>query len=140
MAKVDKYEMPDDLYYSNDHAWIKVEGDQIRVGITDFMQQLAGEITFIRLPRAGKELEAGKTLCSLQSGKWAGKLQVPSQAMVVEVNKDLPNNPQPLNADPYGAGWIAILKPADLAGCLQQLMQGEQAIAWLKEEMAKHAQ
>lgn len=62
MAKVDKYDMPDDLYYTTDHAWVKIEGQQVRVGVTDFMQQLAGNITFVRVPRAGKDFEAGKTL------------------------------------------------------------------------------
>ena len=139
MAKVDKYEMPDDLYYSKDHAWIKVEGQRIRIGITDFMQQLAGEITFIRVPRAGKTLDGGKTLFSLQSGKWAGKVQVPMSGQVVEVHKELAADPKPLNADPYGQGWVAVMEPDDLAAGLGQLLHGEPAAAWLKEEMATHA-
>lgn len=138
MPKVDKYEMPDDLYYTTDHAWIRVEGNLIRIGITDFMQQLAGEITFIRLPRPGKEMEPGKTLISLQSGKWAGKVQVPMAGKVVEVNKDLAANPKPLNADPYGQGWVALLEPVDLNAGLSRMLSGEKAVAWLKEEIAKH--
>lgn len=139
MAKVDKYNMPDGLYYTTDHAWVKVEGNQIQIGVTDFMQQMAGEITFIRLPRAGKDMEEGKTLCSLQSGKWAGKILVPMQALVVDVNKDLAANPQILNADPYNRGWIAVLEPAGLAAGLGKLLRGDEAIAWLKGEIAKHA-
>ncbi|TRZ77954.1 MAG: glycine cleavage system protein H [Deltaproteobacteria bacterium] len=139
MARIDKYDMPDDLYYTTDHAWVKAEGNQIRIGVTDFMQQMAGEITFIRLPRAGKELEVGKTLCTLQSGKWAGKVLVPMQALVVDVNKDLAANPQILNAAPYNRGWIAVLEPADLAAGLGKLLKGDEAIAWLKTEIAKHA-
>lgn len=133
MPKVDKYEMPDDLYYTTDHAWIRVEGNLIRIGITDFMQQLAGEITFIRLPRPGKEMEPGKTLISLQSGKWAGKVQVPMAGKVVEVNKDLAANPKPLNADPYGQGWVALLEPVDLNAGLSRMLSVEKAVAWLKE-------
>jgi len=139
MARIDKYDMPDDLYYTADHAWVKVEGNQIRIGVTDFMQQMAGEITFIRLPRAGKELEEGKTLCTLQSGKWAGKILVPMPAMVIDVNKDLAANPQTLNADPYNRGWIAVLEPADLSAGLGKLLKGDGAISWLKTEIAKHA-
>ena len=139
MSKVDKYEMPDDLFYTADHAWVKVEGHKIRIGVTDFMQQMAGEITFIRLPRAGKEMEEGKTLCTLQSGKWAGKILVPMQALVVDVNKDLAANPQTLNADPYNQGWIAVLEPADLSAGLGKLLKGDGAISWLKTEIAKHA-
>ncbi|MGD0152284.1 MAG: glycine cleavage system protein H [Thermacetogeniaceae bacterium] len=139
MAKIDKYEMPDDLYYTTDYAWVRVEGNRIRIGITDFMQQLAGEITFIRVPRAGKEMEAGKTLVSLQSGKWAGKVQIPMSGLVVEANKDLAANPKPLNADPYGQGWIAVIEPDDLAGGLTQLLHGAGLESWLREEIAKHA-
>jgi len=140
LARIDEYEMPDDLYYTTDHAWVKVEGSRIRIGITDFMQQLAGEITFIRVPRAGKDMEAGKNLASLQSGKWAGKIAVPLAGKVVEVNKDLTANPRPLNADPYGEGWIAVMEPADLTEGLKTLLHGDQAVEWLKEEIAKHAQ
>ena len=139
MAKIDKYEVPDDLYYTTDHAWIRVEDNRIRIGITDFMQQLAGEITFIRLPRSGKALEAGKTLVSLQSGKWAGKVQTPMSGLVVEANKDLAANPRPLNADPYGQGWIAVIEPDDLDGGLSQLLRGAGLESWLTEEIAKHA-
>lgn len=139
MAKVDKYEMPDDLYYTADHAWVKVEGNQIRVGITDFMQQLAGEITFIRVPRAGKDLEAGKNLSSLQSGKWAGKIAVPVTGKVVDANKDLVTSPKPLNEDPYGQGWIAVMEPANMADVEANLMHGDKAVEFLKEEIAKHA-
>lgn len=139
MAKVDKYEMPEDLYYTKDHAWVKVEGNQIRVGITDFMQQLAGEITFIRVPRAGKELKEGKTLFSLQSGKWAGKVKMTMKGKIIEANKGLAANPKPLNDDPYGEGWIALIEPDDLSGWLSQLLFGDKAVEWLKEEIAEHA-
>lgn len=140
MTTIDKYNMPDDLYYTTDHAWVKVEGNRIRIGITDFMQQLAGEITFIRLPRAGKDLEAGKNLCSLQSGKWAGKVAVPVSGKVIDVNKDLPASPKTLNDDPYGQGWVAVMEPANMADIAGSLLQGSQVEAFIKEEIAKHAQ
>lgn len=140
MAKVDKYEMPDDLYYTTDHAWVKIEGKQIRVGITDFMQRMAGDITFVRVPRAGKDLEAGKNLCSMQSGKWAGKIAMPVSGKVVEANKDLASAPKPLNVDPYGQGWIAVIEPANPADVEANLLYGDKAIAFVKEEIVKHAQ
>ena len=139
MAKVDKYEMPEDLYYTTDHAWVKVEDGRIRIGITDFMQQLAGEITFIRIPRVNKDLSAGKTLTSLQSGKWAGKIQVPLAGKVIEANRDLVNDPSPLNNDPYGNGWIAVMEPVNLNEGLSSLMHGEEVSEWLKKEIAEHA-
>jgi len=130
--------MPDDLYYTTDHAWVREEGRRIRIGVTDFMQQMAGEITFIRVPRAGKDMEEGKTLCTLQSGKWAGKILVPMQVLVVDVNKDLAANSQLLNSDPYGRGWIAVLEPADLTGGLAKLLRGDRAADWLRGEIVKH--
>ncbi len=138
MAKIDRYDMPDELYYTTDHAWVREEGNRIRIGVTDFMQQMAGEITFIRVPRAGKEMEEGKTLCTVQSGKWAGKILVPLQCVVVDVNKDLAANPQLLNEDPYGRGWIAVLEPKDLAGGLAKLLKGDRVTEWLKGAIAKH--
>jgi glycine cleavage system H protein len=140
LAKVDKYELPDELYYTADHAWVKIEGNQIRVGVTDFMQQLAGEITFVRVPRAGKEFEAGKNLCSMQSGKWAGKIAMPVKGKIVDANKALAAAPGTLNEDPYGQGWIAVIEPDNMAEVEANLFKGEKAVEFIKEEIAKHAQ
>ncbi len=140
MATIDKYNMPDELYYTTDHAWIKVEGENIRIGITDFMQQLAGDITFIRVPRVNKDLPEGKTLASIQSGKWAGKISVPMGGKVLESNRDLVSNPGVLNSDPYGAAWIAVMQPEDLEKGLNSLMQGDDLEKWLRKEMEQHAE
>ncbi|MEN6567959.1 MAG: glycine cleavage system protein H [Veillonellales bacterium] len=134
-----KYVVPQELYYTEDHAWIKVEGNNVRIGISDFMQQLAGEITFIRIPRVGKTLAAGATLSSIQSGKWAGKLKVPMNGKVLESNSALTTNPKLLNDDCYGEGWICVMEPADLAGSLATLLHGETAEKFFAEEAAKHA-
>lgn len=132
-----QYEIPQGLYYTRDHAWVKVEGNHIRIGITDFMQKLAGEITFIRIPRVGKTLTAGATLSSIQSGKWAGKIQVPLSGKVLEVNTELPGNPKLLNTDSYGAGWICVMEPDNLTEGLSGLIQGEAADTFFTEEHAK---
>lgn len=133
-----QYNIPNELYYTRDHAWVKVEGKLIRIGVTDFMQQLAGEITFIRVPRASKALAGGATLSSIQSGKWAGKIAVPMSGKVVEVNLDLPSEPKRLNTDPYGSGWICTMEPDDLAAGLQELLQGAAAEQFVAEEAVKH--
>ncbi|MEN6567970.1 MAG: glycine cleavage system protein H [Veillonellales bacterium] len=134
-----KYVIPQELYYTEDHAWIKLEGNTVRIGISDFMQQLAGEITFIRVPRVGKTLAAGATLSSIQSGKWAGKLKVPMNGKVLETNSALTTNPKLLNDDCYGQGWICVMEPEDLAGSLGTLLHGETAEKFFAEEEAKHA-
>lgn len=140
MAKIEKYEAPEDFYYTKDHAWVKVEGNHIRIGVTDFMQQMAGTITFVRVPRSEKYMEAGKTLCSLQSGKWSGKIMVPMTGKVVEANKDVALQPKLLNEDPYGRGWIAVMEPINLSEGLNNLLYGEKAVEWLKGEIVIHAQ
>jgi glycine cleavage system H protein len=132
-----QYDIPQGLYYTSDHAWVKVEGNTIRIGITDFMQKLAGEITFIRIPRVGKALAAGATLSSIQSGKWAGKIQVPMAGKVLEANSELPANPKLLNSDSYGAGWICVMEPDNLVEGLQSLIHGDDADKFFTEEHAK---
>ena len=134
-----QFDAPKDLYYTQDHAWVKVEGNTIRIGITDFMQKMAGEITFIRIPRVGKALAAGATISSIQSGKWAGKVKVPMAGKVVEVNTDLPANPKLLNSDCYGLGWICVMEPEDVAGGLKELISGDAADKFFTEEHEKYA-
>ena len=138
MAIIDKFEVPEDLYYTRDHAWVRIEGERIRIGITDFMQKMAGEITFIRLPRAGKVLEPDKTLFTLQSGKWSGKVLVPAAGTVVDINKELAVVPKSMNDDPYGNGWVAVMEPANMADVASLLLTGEQVVEFLKEEIRKH--
>ncbi|SDE88105.1 glycine cleavage system protein H [Sporomusa acidovorans] len=133
------YDSPQSLYYTHDHAWVKVEGNKIRIGITDFMQKLAGEITFIRIPRVGKTLAAGATLSSIQSGKWAGKIQVPLAGKILEANTELPGNPKLLNSDCYGAGWICVMEADNLEEGLKGLICGEDADKFFTEEHAKYA-
>jgi glycine cleavage system H protein len=140
MAVIESYEVPEDLYYTRDHAWVKIEGNQIRIGVTDFMQKMAGEITFIRLPRVGKDLEPDKTLFTLQSGKWSGKVVVPIAGKVVDINKDLAMSQKPMNEDPYGKGWVAIMEPANMTDLASHLLFGDAAIAFLKDEIKRNAQ
>lgn len=135
-----QYNTPSELYYTQDHAWVKVEDGKIRIGVSDFMQKLAGEITFIRIPRANKALAAGATLCSIQSGKWAGKIKVPMNGTVIEANSELTTNPKLLNEDSYNSGWICVMEPENLAAGLAELLHGEEADRFFTEEHAKHSQ
>jgi glycine cleavage system H protein len=138
MATIDKFEVPEDLYYTRDHAWVRIEGEKIRIGITDFMQKMAGEITFIRLPRAGKDLEPDKTLFTLQSGKWSGKVLAPVEGKVLDINKELAVVPKSTNDEPYGKGWVAAMAPTNMADVASRLLFGDKAIEFLKDEIKKH--
>jgi glycine cleavage system H protein len=137
--EVQGYTLPDDLYYTSDHAWVRVEGDRIRVGITDVMQGLAGDITFIRVPRAGKTFDEGKTLVSIQSGKWTGKILTPMPGTVLEANTTLTTNPGLLNSSPYDEGWVAVMEPMDLSSGLAGLRFGADVEPWISKELAEHA-
>ncbi len=140
MAVIEGYELPDDLYYTDEHAWVRVEGGRVRVGLDDFAQKLAGEISFVKVPRVGRRFQRGKILFSVQSGKWAGKLRTPVQGTVMEANEALVFEPDLINRDCYGQGWIAVIEPEDLQADLAELIPGgERAAAWLREEIARHA-
>ncbi len=138
MAVIEGYEMPEGLYYTEDHAWLKVEdGNKARIGLSDFAQKLAGEISFVKVPKVGKKAVLGKLLFSLQSGKWAGKVMIPVTGTIVEANKDLLYEPRLINRDCYGAGWVAVIEASNLSEDLAKLMTGEAAHQWLQKEVAR---
>jgi glycine cleavage system H protein len=135
-------EFPEDLYYHKDHMWLKVEGKNVRVGYNDWAQDAAGKLVSIRTRPPGRSVKAGKTLGSIESGKWVGSLKVPVTGTIVEINPELKNNPSLINESPYGNGWIAIIEPNNLEGELGELIEGkdkEKLEAWLKEEKQKIA-
>ena len=109
--------VPDDLLYTESHEWIKREGDNIRVGITDHAQAELTDVVYIELPRIGAEAEARGQIAVVESVKAASDIYAPVKGKVVEVNKALEGNPALINTDPFGEGWIFVLKmnsPDDL--------------------------
>jgi len=138
MAIIEGYNLPEDLYYTEDHAWVKVEGNLVRVGMNDFAQKLAGDISFVKLPKVGKDVIVGKLLSSMQSGKWAGRIEVPLAGKIIEANKVLLHEPQKMNEDCYGVGWIAVIEPSNLQEDLAKLMDGAKVAEWIKGEIAKN--
>lgn len=138
MAEVKGYEMPDDLYYHKEYCWVRVEEDDIvRVGLIDFAQSEAGDITYVDLPFEGDEVEAGETCGKIQSAKWIGKLVAPLSGEIEEVNYDLEGDATLINSDCYGDGWIFTMRSDNLEDELSGLMKGDKAIAWLEEEIEK---
>ena len=104
---------PTDLRYTRDHEWARLEGDLVRVGITDFAQEALGDVVFVELPPLGTVIDAEGTLGEVESTKSVSELYAPIAGEVVEVNSELVSAPERLNADPYGAGWICVLKPSN---------------------------
>ena len=112
---------PEELKYTEDHEWVLVEDDVVTIGITDFAQDQLGDIVFVELPEVGDSVESGKTFGVVESVKAVSDVYAPVSGEVVEVNEELPDEPEALNNSPYEDGWMIKLKLAD-SGVLDGLM------------------
>lgn len=124
---------PKELRYSEEHEWVKVEGEKVRVGITDFAQSELGDIVFVELPEVGDEISADAPFGSVESVKTVSELYAPISGKVVEVNEDLNDSPEFVNESPYEKAWMIVVEPTD-AGEVDQLMTAEQYEAMTKED------
>ncbi len=102
--------IPGDLRYSTDHEWVRVEGNRVTVGITDYAQDALGDVVFVQLPEAGASVAAGESMSEVESTKSVSDIFAPVAGRVVAVNEEVASKPELLNADPYGAGWIFVLE------------------------------
>jgi glycine cleavage system H protein len=102
--------LPQELRYTKEHEWVKLEGDQAIVGITDFAQQELGDIVYVEIETVGKELEAGAVFGTVEAVKTVSDLFLPVSGTVTEVNPKLSSNPELVNSDPYGSGWMVKMK------------------------------
>lgn len=134
MVKVENYEVPENLYYSKDFAWIKVEGEKVRMGITDYAQQQLREIVYAELPDAGIELTQNDPYGTLESVKAVSDLVAAVSGTVEEVNSEVKTQPELLNEDPYIKGWLVVVKPANLEAELDNLMDFDKAVEWHKNQ------
>ncbi len=137
MAIIQGYNMPDDLYYNEEHSWAKVENGKVRVGMTDFFQKEAGDIVFVDLPEEGDEVSQGEVCGKIQSRKWIGKLVAPVSGEIAEINEDLDEDPTLINSDPYGKGWIMVIEASNLEDELKNLMKGESVASFIQREIKK---
>ncbi|WP_030022771.1 glycine cleavage system protein GcvH [Streptomyces monomycini] len=109
--------IPADLSYTKDHEWVRVRGDQVTVGITDHAQRQLGDIVYAELPKQGERFEAGDAFGSLESVKAVTEVYVPLTGTVLVVNDTVNDAPEQINDEPYGAGWLIVLRlsrPAEL--------------------------
>ena len=112
--KIGDYEFPDDLYYDRDHNWARVEDNIVTQGLSDFGQDLAGELVYVEVPRVGRKVERGKPFMSMESGKWVGRVNAMVSGEIVEVNEELEWEPSLINESPYEKGWLVKIKAEDL--------------------------
>ena len=134
MVKVDNYEVPEGLYYSKDFEWIKIEGDKVRMGITDYAQKQLREIVYAELPDAGTEVQQNEPYGTLESVKAVSDLVAAVSGTIEEVNSEVQSKPEILNEDPYVKGWLLVVKPANLQTELANLMDFDKAVEWHKNQ------
>ncbi|HYH16585.1 MAG TPA: glycine cleavage system protein GcvH [Flavisolibacter sp.] len=106
---------PENLRYTKDHEWVRVEGDEAIVGITDFAQRELGDIVYVEVETIGQSLEAGSVFGTVEAVKTVSDLYLPLAGSVIELNPNLNNNPELVNSDPYGEGWMIRMKLNSIA-------------------------
>ncbi|MGJ9384077.1 glycine cleavage system protein H [Salipaludibacillus neizhouensis] len=105
--------LPKDLKYSEEHEWVKTEGEKVRIGITEFAQSELGDIVFVELPEVGDVLEADEPFGSVESVKTVSELYAPVSGKVVEVNEELEDSPEFVNESPYEKAWMVVVEPSN---------------------------
>jgi glycine cleavage system H protein len=108
-------EFPDDLRYTDDHEWVRVEGALAKIGITDYAQDALGDVVYVEVPEVGTKVEANAKVSEVESTKSVSDIFAPVTGTVVAVNADLADAPERLNEDPYGEGWICVIELDDPA-------------------------
>ena len=123
---------PTDLRYHEEHEWIRVDGKQATMGISNFAQDALGDIVFIDIPKVGTTVAAGQQIGEVESTKTTSSIYTPVSGKIVNVNTDLKDHPEVVNADPYGKGWIAVIDLSD-PGQIDGLMTAAQYEQFLKK-------
>jgi glycine cleavage system H protein len=124
---------PKDLRYSEEHEWVKVEGEKVRVGITEFAQSELGDIVFVELPEVGTEVTVDEPFGSVESVKTVSELYAPVSGKIIEVNEDLNDSPEFVNESPYEKAWMIVIEPTDLSE-VDKLLTPEQYEEMIKED------
>ena len=112
---------PDDLRYTEEHEWVRADGPRITVGITDYAQDALGDVVYVDVPASGTRVEKGQPFGEVESTKSVSDLYAPVTGSIIERNESLESNPELVNSDPYGEGWMVVIEaenPADADGLL----------------------
>jgi len=128
----EEYIVPENLYYTKEHEWLKVQGDTAIMGITDYAQKSLHEIVFVDLPEVGRKIKQMESIGTVESVKAVSEIYTPISGEIIEVNTELNEKPELVNQDPYGKGWIAKIQPENLEKELKNLMTPQQYKEHLK--------
>lgn len=131
MVKVNDVEVPEGLHYSKDFEWVKMEGDKARIGITDYAQKQLREIVYAELPSEGTEISQNEPYGTVESVKAVSDLVAPMSGTIEQINSEVQENPELLNEDPYGKGWLLVVAPSNVDE-LKSIMEHAQAVEWHK--------
>jgi len=137
LVKVDGYEVPEGLYYHEEYGWVKIEDGKARIGITDYAQKQLRDVVYVELPSPGDDVAQSEPYGSIESVKAVSDLVAPLSGTIEEVNEEAQNRPELVNEDPYGKGWLILIKPANLEEELKNLMDTQQAVEWHKTMIQK---
>ena len=105
--------VPDDLRYSKDHEWARLEDGRVRIGITDYAQDALGDVVYVQIPDVGAQVTTGESFSEVESTKSVSDIYAPINGTIVEVNQELADAPQRVNEDPYGEGWLVVIETDD---------------------------
>ncbi|WP_186578174.1 glycine cleavage system protein GcvH [Aquibacillus kalidii] len=125
--------LPKDFRYSEEHEWVKVEGEKVRIGITDHAQSELGDIVFVELPEVGDTLQADEPFGSVESVKTVSELYAPISGTVVEINEELDDSPEFVNESPYEKAWMIVIEPTESSE-IEKLMTAEQYEKLINED------
>jgi glycine cleavage system H protein len=135
--KADDTDVPDGLHYTKEHEWVKIENDKCRVGITDYAQRSLHEVVYVDLPNIGKVLTQNAIFGTVESVKAVSELYSPISGEVMERNNKLVDSPELVNQEPYGAGWIVVVKPSRLQDDLKMLLDAKAYASFIQEVTKK---
>jgi glycine cleavage system H protein len=125
--------VPEDLHYSKDHEWVRVDGEVAVIGITDYAQNSLGDVVYVELPKAGDEFAANESFGSVESVKAVSEVFTPIAGVVAQINESLADEPETVNSDPYGKGWMIQLKMSN-AGEVDSLLTAAEYEDFTKAE------
>lgn len=139
MTTANGCDLPEDLYYFVEkHIWLRPEGEEVVMGLTDVAQHLAGKVIAVTIKKVGRSLSKGQSAATVESSKWVGPVPTPVSGEIIAVNSDLVADPEIINRDCYGAGWVVRLKVANWAEESADLVTGagglEKYTAYLAQE------
>jgi glycine cleavage system H protein len=125
-------DLPGELRYTKEHEWARQENGRVVVGITDFAQEQLGDVVFVGLPEPGSEVQAGQPLGEVESTKSVSDIYSPATGKIIERNPDVEDNPELVNSDPYGKGWLVIIEPS--GGGLGEMLDADEYRALIESE------